>query len=473
MHRYMRLLNLGLYGVICSFALAPYFFFPCLLTISILIYYIAIASRSIDAFYYGLSFGAGYFLGGLYWVVYALYVYIDTFWWAVPIALTFMPLCLGISFAIAGYITYRLRSYGVIIVFTLSLLFLDWLRSWIFTGFPWNYIGHCLCFSLEISQIASIFGVYGMSFIGVFLPSGAYFLFSREYKKFYIHVIISIVIITSAYLYGSNRLANNKTQYTNISVGIVQPSIEQVNKSRGDVVKRHLALCEGSKQDIIIWPEAVFGIYEGVKDRAYQYLANKINANFIIGVDRIEPISIYTSAIAVSKEGKELFVYDKKHLVPFGEYMPSFIPIKKLTEGILDYSKGGTEDVFSISGIKIRPLICYEAIFPIYEEVDLIVNIVNDAWYRTSPGPHQHFHIARLRAIETGTPIVRAANHGISAVVDGCGRIIKSTNLNEVTMMESQLPAKNIYGTLYSRYKNLLWMFILIIIAFINKYIKI
>ena len=311
-----------------------------------------------------------------------------------------------------------------------------------------------------------------MSFIALFPSAGIYFFIIKQYKKFCLHILISCILIASVYLYGSIRLNNNVTEYTDISVGIVQPSIKQEDKNKATTVQQHIDFCAKSNLDIIIWPESVFGIYEKTKHISYKYLADKINTNFIVGIDRIEPTAIYASAVGIDKNGQEIFVYDKRHLVPFGEYMPDFIPIKKLTSGVLNYSIGNTENIFCICGIKIRPLICYEAIFPVHEKADLLINIVNDAWYNTSPGPYQHFHISRLRAIETGSAMIRAANHGISAVIDGCGRIVKKTKLNQQTLLISKLPTKTINDTLYQLYGDILWILSLIIIVFVNRCIR-
>ena len=166
---------------------------------------------------------------------------------------------------------------------------------------------------------------------------------------------------------------------------------------------------------------------------------------------------LYTSAYAINQSSNMLFNYNKAHLVPFGEYIPlrSYFPLlKKLTPGLLDYSAGKGGEVVTLPqfNLKIRPLICYEAIFPresITKNVDVIINLTNDSWYGASTGPYQHFHMARMRAVENGLPFVRVAGSGISAIIDPLGRIIAETPLLQATILDGILPVKLSKPTIY------------------------
>ena len=184
---------------------------------------------------------------------------------------------------------------------------------------------------------------------------------------------------------------------------------------------------------------------------------------------------IYSSLIAINSDGKLLFDYHKSHLVPFGEYMPlaNYIPIKKLTPGILAYTPG-TRKIMYLKPfhLYIHPLICYESIFAeevkiSNSEADIILNVTNDAWYGSSSGPYQHFEISRVRSVENGLPMIRAANNGISAIIDPVGRTLHRLELNQVDILDGNMPLKLLLPTIYSEWGNLalsLWVLFVLIL---------
>jgi apolipoprotein N-acyltransferase len=187
---------------------------------------------------------------------------------------------------------------------------------------------------------------------------------------------------------------------------------------------------------------------------------------------------LYTGMYGINNQAKVTFRYHKRHLVPFGEYIPWQWPfLKKLTPGMVDFTPGRHGQNIVFKDFKIAPLICYEVIFPDEVRVksrqqDLLLNISNDAWYGNSSGPYQHYYIAQMRAVENGVPLVRAANNGISAIFDALGQVLIKTELNEITYIDAYIPHRLSHSTIYSLHSNILMMFLLISIIFcavVNK----
>jgi apolipoprotein N-acyltransferase len=328
-----------------------------------------------------------------------------------------------------------------------------------------------------------LFGILGLSFIAVFIGSSFY---SRETRVF--RTTISLVIMSSCIMYGYLRLQAHKTEYSDIKIRIVQPSIPQIDKWDNGIFWENMAKqIELSKRegvtDIIVWSEAALIVpyhYTPIFDSIMSVFTQKNQVLLSGGVSdnnkQGNEYEIYSSLIALGGDSKLLFDYHKAHLVPFGEYMPlkPYIPLKKLTHGILDYTQG-TREVLTLSkyNLRIQPLICYEAIF--FDEVrisnqdaDIIVNVTNDAWYGTSSGPYQHMQISRIRAVENGLPLIRSANNGISAIVDPLGRVLNKLELNEVNIIDSYLPLKLSKPTIYAKYGHLPIIGLLVIVLMLH-----
>ena len=213
-------------GLICGLAFAPLYFFPGLLMLSVLCAQIYKSRTIRQALVFGYMFGFGFFLASLYWISFGVAVYIEEFWWALPFALFGLPAFIAIFIALAAAVSWKFRSSFLYhIIFCIIWVFIEWLISWIFTGLPWALLGYAFSISETLIQPASIFGVLGLSFAAVFIGSAFY---SKELLVS--RVIISIVILTLFTCYGYLRLEDNPTEYSNIKVRIVQPSIPQIAK---------------------------------------------------------------------------------------------------------------------------------------------------------------------------------------------------------------------------------------------------
>lgn len=460
-------------GVISGLAFAPTFTIPTLFTLSILCFQVKCVQNIKDSFVLGLLFGFGHFLVSMYWISIGVSVYINEFWWAIPFALFGIPLVLAFFIAVSCSISWIFKdSYYYHFIFCLSFVFCEWLRSWVLSGLPWNLVGYALSVSDTLVQIVNVIGVYGLGFLIVYICSTFYYLLNKQYKELTVSIIVSIIIVLSLIIYGYFRLSNNPTQYTNIKIRLVQPSIPQTDKWDVHEFWRNLdthikiSLQDSDDVDLIIWSEAALTApyrHPQIQPYLMKHLLSKSKAVLITGGisgdDSIEDdAKVYTTMYAINKNKDVLFEYYKSHLVPFGEYIPlrAILPFKKLTYGFLDYTPG-KPGIFYLKelDLRIKPLICYESIFPGEVRVenslaDVFINITNDAWYGNSSGPYQHLEQSRMRAIENGIPMIRVGNNGISAIIDPFGRIIKSLKLNEVNGLNGILPKKIAYTTIYS-----------------------
>lgn len=481
-------------GLICSFSFAPLFFIPSIITLSVLCGYLALSKNWKEAFKYGYLYGFGFFLGALYWISFAMQIFIEDFWWAIPFALFGLPLFMAIFVGLSCLAAWTFRATPYYhFIFCIIWLFMEWVISWIFTGLPWAMLGYALTISDIFIQSASVFSIFGLSFITVYIGSSLYNLITKDHTDFKVRFLTCIIIILVTTFYGFYRLNKYKTSFSNIIVRIVQPSITQYAKWNPEIFWDNLGLqIEMSKlpgnPDIIVWSEAALTApyyYKPVKTKLMDVFLSKAEVLISGGVsdngkDNNE-IEIYSSLIALNKNENVLFDYHKSHLVPFGEYIPfhSILSIKKITHGLIEYTQGKREFVYlKPYNLKILPLICYESIFPFEiitsnKEVDLIINVTNDAWYGNSFGPYQHFEISRIRAVENGLPMLRSGNNGISAIIDPLGRIIQKLDLNKIGTIDSYIPQKITSPTLFSLYKHITILILLILVLALQEILKI
>lgn len=463
-------------GIISNLAFAPIFLYQILFFIIPILMDIIIKSSSFKrAFYLSYIFGFGHFFAGLYWISFPLTL-APEFTWLIPFALLIPPILLGFFIAVPLSLTYKIPGKFIkIISFPVIFILFEYIRSFIFTGFPWNLIGYALADNLAFAQIAYYIGIYGLGFILLITASSFYLLLIHKNFSSYIWIFLIIINWQVITYFGNQRLENNKTEFTNIYLRIVQPCIKadlqfEFQKFYRDL-QEHIILSKAPSQekiDLIIWSEASLPVipYDYLDHSVKEIIKSIIPEEGYLFTSSIEEknsgeLKIYTSLIGIEASGKKIFSYPKYHLLPFGEYIPfrSFINIDKITAGTIDFTPG--ELGLYINKFKqipaFKPLICYEAIFPgeakqalksykvDFKEIESkdfewLLNITNDVWFGNSIGPYQHFYMHRMRAIEQGKPLIRTANNGISAIIDSYGRIIKRLNLNEKNILDGYLP---------------------------------
>lgn len=465
-------------GLLSALAFAPIFLFPTLfIAFSGFLLLLSYATSKKSSFLVGWWFGFGFFIAGLYWISFALLVDINSFGWLIPFAVLLIPAILAIYIGLVGLLAKILskNKYQLLVNFICLWALFEIVRVNILTGFPWLLLGYSLCFSDNMLQLASVFGIYGLSFVVLCIVCAPYLLLDKYKKIDVIFIAAALLIFTANYSFGYLRLKNSTYELSDTMIRVVQANISQDLKWDSDerlnnIIKHaNLTRKNNDKVDYVIWPESAISFplsfnsklrIDGIIPKNSFLLAGGIRIN-----DEKNPTEIWNSMFVINCDGDIVNFYDKMHLVPFGEYVPlkKFIPVTKVTHGSIDFSPGSNLKTIKVNEHlpSFAPLICYEAYFP--EDVvikkqlpDFIVNFTNDAWYGNTSGPYQHLYMTKLRAIEQGIPVIRAANTGISAVIDPYGRILKMLPLNSEGIIDLRLPKALETKTIYSKYLNIL-----------------
>ena len=465
-------------GVLMIAAFAPFYVWPAIFVALPVFYHLSHHANSArDAARRGFFFGYGHAMAGTYWIANALLVDVEKFGWLIPFSVLGLSAVLAIWFALFGWWMHKLRSprpLKNILRFAVLWVLIEYLRSIGMFGFPWNLAGYVSLASLHVAQLASIVGVFGLSFFVVLVGT----LPVLGYRKAFVAIAL---IIGAAYGYGAWRIPET-TALTNTTLRIVQPSIPQDVKwtpqGKMESLKLHADMTRAEKgitPDVIIWSESAFP-YALRDDSLWPARLGSLLLQkqiLITGSVRAKgegpDFKIWNSMVAIDASGKVRATYDKHQLVPFGEFVPlrNVLSLDKITPGDTDFSRGVGAQTITLDAIPtFSPLICYEVIFPWLavdhaKRPEWLLNITNDAWYGNSPGPYQHFSAAQMRAIEQGLPVVRAANNGISAIIDPYGRILNRLNLNERDFFDAKLPS-SVMPTIYFSYRDML-IFVLII----------
>jgi apolipoprotein N-acyltransferase len=478
-------------GAVSVLALAPINAWPVLfLTFPLLVWLLdgsgAGARGVVSAALAGWCFGFGYFLAGLYWVGFAFLVDVKTFGWLMPFAVIGLPaglaLFTGSGFALAQALWTRGAMRLVSLAVALSLS--EWFRGHLASGFPWNAFGYALTGSLTLAQGAALVGLWGLTLFAVYLFASPAVLADEPADHGRLAPFLALAALVALAGYGTVRLAQAPENFVpGVRLRIMQPNLPQDDKfnysAKQQVMSRYLALSQrgatpgaGAMQEVthLIWPESAFPFFlTREPDALAQIAALLANRTVLItGAARVaepardgKPLRAFNSIYVVDRDGSVLSVYDKVHLVPFGEYLPfqellESLGLRQLTKLQGGFLAGDRRRALAVPDAPpFLPLICYEIIFPDEavpkgERPGWLLNVTNDGWFGNSSGPYQHLQQARVRAIEQGLPLVRAANTGISAVVDPFGRIVSELPLGTEGVIDSGLPESR-DPTLYLR----------------------
>lgn len=456
-----------------------------------------------ETLFCGFLYWLFYFIGALYWLVYPLTIDLNLHCVLIPFALIAIPTYLAVPLLLPVYITKKFCENVWISAFVFATLtcLVMYLQGHYAPGFPWALPGYVWGHNLNLMQGLSIWGIYGQTFFTLLMGSifGVFIVglkdnstseaeelseievlekfrrseinFSEElkkvdFKKSGLSFTILLVSFSSLSVFGNIRLSENPMKYTSHKIRCVQGSIHQKNKMNRNLSAHNLNLYLNLSQmkserdnwnpDFVIWPEAsVPYLFTDKSKTLTEKLAGVVppDGYLLTGAVRKDSVSgdIYNSVIVLNEFGKNVTNYDKKHLVPFGEYIPfrRFIPdvFAPIANSIGDFAVGKNSNVIDLKGLKMALTVCYEAIFPgefisSDSDIDVIVNITNDAWFGHTSEPAQHLNIVRARAIEEGVPLIRVTNFGISAVFDAYGRKVDFLRTDEVGVIDCYIPKK-------------------------------
>jgi apolipoprotein N-acyltransferase len=445
-----------------------------------------------SAFFRAWLAGVGYFSVCVWWIVEPFMVDAKEQGWMAPFALVLMAGGLALFWAFAALLYKALRTTGAVrvLAFAGCLAGFEWLRGNIFTGFPWDLPGESWAAGSAPSQIASIVGAYGLTWITLAIAAAPAVL-AQPLRRRSKAATLAVAVLALAGLYGFGvaRLQTAAPPSAKAPiVRVVQADIDQKEKWRPEnlsmVFDTYVRLTQGpaagARPSIVIWPEgALPAVIDELVAKGSDYAPRLLETiapgqTLLMGANRAEPgpkeARYFNSLVAFRREPEGLRVtgvYDKHHLVPFGEYMPAGefarkVGFRSLVHMADDFTAGPAAKPIAPWGVPpVQVLICYEALFPGVTRAGAasaglrpawILNPSNDAWFGTGSGPLQHLNIASYRAIEEGLPIVRATPTGVSAVIDAYGRILpgKRIGLGGFGVIDAPLPPA-LPPTLFSR----------------------
>jgi apolipoprotein N-acyltransferase len=440
-----------------------------------------------SGFVAGWFFGFGYFLTGLYWVAFSFLVQAEEFAWMAPIAVCGLPAFLALFTGAACAFAAKVKTSGWRRILTLAALLMiaEYARGHVLTGLPWNLPGQALAGAAAGAQTAAYWGVYGLSFVALLIAMAPAAFIADGARGLAKGAVLMIAALAALYGAGAARLSLMKPgDHADVFVRIVQPNIPQREKIDSGLWQRNydrhidLSSAQGPASGMlfILWPENAVPVIDEVEE-GLNALSTRLpkNSELIAGAVRRTTgpsgATLYYNSISViaeTGEGRRAIAhYDKHHLVPFGEYLPMqgflrSIGLAQLAPYDDGFSPGEGPKTIRMGGPAFSPLICYEAIFPgrIHPKNDRpewIATVTNDSWFGDSAGPRQHFDQARLRAIETGLPMARSANSGVSGLIDALGRTKARIRLYETGVIDAALP-RALPETLYARCGDLLFV---------------
>ena len=476
-------------GFFLSFSLPPYnYIFLGFIIFPFILHLLKLNEQKNPSifFVYGLLFSFGYFISSLYWISYSLNFDPEV---AIlkPFAILILPLVLSTFYGLGFYIFKRFFKFNFFFVLNFSILMalIEYIRSFL-TGFSWNLFVYALSEQLASIQILNIIGTFSLNLFAIFIFSFPYFLIKKDKISVIKRLILLIFLIGINYLYGLNRLQIN-LESKNQQVVFVQPNenLQKINSNPRNYIKEILNMSNPSDKNdnaIFLWPEGSYSLINN--DNLTDIFKNnfKINQKIILGANTKDNYgNIYNSFVVLNSKGKIIDVYNKIHLVPFGEFIPfedvlNFLNLKKVTFGYQSFSRGVDRNIFKINQSLVLPLICYEVIDTGTINIDknnfdVIFNISEDGWFNRSIGTHQHFVHSIFRSIEEGKHIFRSTNQGVSASINPLGVIMNSSKPNKKSVFTDNYQILN-NNTPFSVIGNLMFLFSIFLSFLVQLFLK-
>ncbi len=409
--------------------------------------------------------------------------------------IAYLGLYVGLFSVLLKYATEEQGRRGLLIA-PVFWVVLEWVKGHFLTGFPWASLAYSQTEFLSMIQIADFGSIYVVGFVMMFCNYALYlsmrgFFRERKYSgRFdWQPLVLASLVFSLSFFYGIFRLSDPIETKKQITLAVIQGNIAQDKKwdrsFKRETLEVYQRLSEetlkdnSKKTDLILWPEAVlpfiFGT-EAVHEKALQDFAQEMNVHLLLGAPSMtirekKTVSLRNSAYLISPDSEHVVQYDKMHLVPFGEYVPFpewLFFIKKLVQGLANFSPGVDAIVFDVAQARIGTAICFELIFPelvrrfVQNGATLMTTITNDAWFGDTSAPDQHFSMMIFRAIENRTSFARAANTGISGFVDARGQVIFKTTLFNEDSATTTLNLRR-ETTLYTRFGDFFAAFCVII----------
>lgn len=483
--RYQSWIFAAISGILLLLSFPSFNLFP-LAWISLIPLLIALQSVSSwkSAFLHGYVTGSIFFLGLVYWIT-LLYpfanIFLTTF--ACLLLAGYLAVYVGIFSALLHGLPWK---SGLPYIFIVAAIWtgLEWVRSWLLTGFPWGSIGYTQWNNLPAIQIASITGVHGVSFIVVLFNATitdalrTYLTWKKSVLRFtfYASRLIPLVIVIACLVYGTHALSKPVERASDVKIALVPGNVPQIEKWDPaywpQIFERYMNIvkaADAEEPDLIILPETalrgeIFALEGNVYIKQLKQILADQQIYLLTGLaDYTAYPKIYNSVYLLSPSGEKLGSYSKIHLVPFGEYVPITRHLPNFIQLSSGFEPGKSIDLFPIPHTENRQMgvvICFESVFPdlfrkfVKKGASVMGILTNDAWFDGTAAPEQHLAMAPLRAVENRVAVFRCANGGISCIIDAFGRTITTPILASDTenFLIERIPLSNQGGTAYTRY---------------------
>jgi apolipoprotein N-acyltransferase len=426
----------------------------------------------------GAAAGAVHYLGTIYWTG----AVVETFgglpgivaWLCAALLALYMAAYTALACGLIGATVQRLGVLGLVIA-PVAWVAAEFARGHVLGGFPWIPLGSAVVTLVPVAQLASLVGVYGLSFFLVTLGTLVALALASEGRTRVAATAAAAALLFSVSVWGSLRVADARLtqEGTPLTIGLIQPNISQDDKWNramvGEIGRRFTALTRRAVADgaeAILWPESSTPYLfneDPVQSEAVRALVRESGVPLLFGTDEVErgsPDKYYNSAFVLDPTGAVAAVYRKMQLVPFGEFVPLkplLFFVAPLVEAVSEFTPGDRVTMLPINGHMASTAICYEVVYPhlirrgVLEGAELLTTITNDAWYGNSSAPYQHFELASMRAIEQGRYLARAANTGISGIIDPYGRPLAATRVFEEAVVTAEvrfLQSRTLYATI-------------------------
>ena len=482
-------------GALFLFALAPYGVWPMAIVSPAILYALLMPTMSGKrAFIIGQAYGTGLWCVGAFWLYTSIHDYGNTPAWLALILIALMGLGMGLFHGFLALIFNRVVSKQPLSFAALWIL-QEWLKTWLFTGFPWLFVGYAFTEQYWLSSLAPVAGVFAVSFVAVLFAASLVEVARRR---------AGYMVVTTALLVVSVSLWLTDPQWTkpkgepNLTVSLIQGNIPQdlkwLTEYQIETLKIYVALTQEEwGRDIILWPESSIPMFQTdaagfITDMVE--IAQKTGTTWITGIPYKDEaafdsttddyVPFYNSVMALGADAQGL--YKKQRLVPFGEYIPfqgmlDILPDLAGSQEVLSYSRGSDQQQpLKVRGHNIGVAVCYEVAYPDTTRrnaigTDFLLTISNDAWFGSSAGPLQHLQMVQMRALENGRWFMRATNTGVTAIIDHKGRIIKRAPQFKRTVLRGTIQAR-VGNTPFMRaghYPILILMTLLLLLSYLGK----
>ncbi|MBO5039204.1 MAG: apolipoprotein N-acyltransferase [Alphaproteobacteria bacterium] len=438
-----------------------------------------------ELFWSAYAFGFGFYAVGFSWISNALLIDDQRFAALVPVVFLATGGFFGLFWAIPAALSGKIKErYGRVLLFCAAFVFFEWVRSFIFTGFPWNLLGTALSFDIRLIQGAAEIGTYGLSLMLMMFLCGAALLGESVKERRFLKGCLFFLFIPLFFVLGTGYGAKKLEKGESLTVRLVQPSIPQTLKWHKAVAyknfREYIDLSKEKNEesglnlndvDLVFWGETACPYFLDYDREHLLELTEAVPQNgFLVtgllrvGMENGKTVS-YNSMFVINGRGEIKDYYDKAHLVPFGEYLPfrTYLPdfMRPIAGVIGDLGRGEKYKLIKVAGVPVMGgAICYESIFPHEvlnksEKPEILAVLANDGWYGVSAGPYQHLAAAQMRAVEEGVTVIRSANTGISAVIAPNGEILGRIELNEIGARDVKIDFKLSKNTIYGQWGNL------------------